>query len=101
MPYGVATGQSGADALAFGEFRIGQQWFIASDNGSGTNFDFDCGVSLEVACHDQAEIDRLWSTLSAEPRAEQCGWAQDRSGVSWQIVPENLASLLERPGAYG
>lgn len=100
-PYGAPTGKAGADALAFGEFRIGDQWFMAADNGSGVDHGFSCGVSLEVGCADQAEIDRLWEALSAVPEAEQCGWLTDRFGVSWQIVPEDMGELMERPGAYG
>lgn len=99
-PYGEPTGNTGADALAFGEFRIGDQWFMASDNGSGSSHGFTPGVSLEVRCADQAEIDRLWEALSAVPAAEQCGWLADRYGVSWQIVPENMDELMGQPGAF-
>lgn len=100
FPYGVQTGPAAPQALMFGEFRIGEQWFAAMDSGVEQDFSFTCGVSLEVRCADQAEIDRLWEALSAEPRAEQCGWLQDRFGVSWQVVPENMGELMERPDAY-
>lgn len=99
-PYGEQTGPATPDALMFSEFRIGEQWFAAMDSGVEMDADFGCGVSLEVQCADQAEIDRLWEALSAVPEAEQCGWLADRFGVSWQIVPENMAELMERPGAY-
>lgn len=99
-PYGAPTGKASAEALAFGEFRIGEQWFMASDNGSGVDHGFSCGVSLEVHCAGQAEIDRLWEALSAVPEAEACGWLADRFGVSWQIVPENMGELMERPEAW-
>ncbi|MGO1594753.1 MAG: VOC family protein [Ancrocorticia sp.] len=99
-PYGVPTGPASAEALAFGEFRIGNQWFVGNDDGAGHDFTFSEGVSLEVQCGDQAEIDRLWEALSAVPEAEECGWLKDRYGVSWQVVPDNLAELMERPDAY-
>lgn len=99
-PYGAPTGDASADALAFGEFRIGDQWFVGSDNGSGVDHPFSCGVSLLVECEDQAEIDRLWDALSAVGEAEQCGWLVDRYGVNWQIVPANLRELMRRPHAY-
>jgi predicted 3-demethylubiquinone-9 3-methyltransferase (glyoxalase superfamily) len=53
-----------------------------------------------VQCEDQAEIDRLWNALSAVSEAEQCGWLKDRYGVSWQIVPTDMAELMARPGAF-
>ncbi|MFC5338622.1 VOC family protein [Leucobacter denitrificans] len=99
-PYGQPTGKASAEALAFGEFRIGEQWFMAADNGSGQDHGFTSGVSLQVNCDDQAEIDRLWEALSAVPQAEQCGWLVDQFGVSWQVVPTNMGELMEREGAF-
>lgn len=100
FPYGTQTGPATADALMFSDFRIGEQWFAAMDSGVEQDFTFTCGVSLEVRCADQAEIDRLWEALSAVPEAEACGWLADRFGVSWQIVPAGLEDLMRRPGAY-
>lgn len=100
FPYGQPSGNASSDALAFGEFRLGEQWFVCNDNGSGVDHGFSCGVSLEVQCKDQAEIDHLWDGLSAVPEAEQCGWLADEFGVSWQIVPENMGELMQHPGAF-
>ncbi|QZY52551.1 VOC family protein [Leucobacter tenebrionis] len=100
FPYGVQTGPATPDALMFGEFRIGEQWFAVMDSGVEQSFSFTCGISLEVQCADQAEIDKLWDALSAVPEAEQCGWLADRFGVSWQIVPANMGELMARPNAY-
>jgi len=52
------------------------------------------GRRPEVRCKDQKEVDRFWKKLSADPRAEQCGWCKDRYGVSWQVVPQILDKLL-------
>lgn len=100
VPYGEDTGPARADSVMFSDFRIGDQWFTAADSGVEMDADFSCGVSLEVDCADQAEIDRLWFALSAVPEAEQCGWLADRFGVSWQIVPANMGELMEHPGAF-
>lgn len=99
-PYGTPTGNATAEALAFGEFRIGDQWFMGSDNGSGQDHGFTNGVSLQVDSADQDEIDRLWGALSHVPEAEQCGWLVDKYGVSWQIVPADMGELMKRPGAF-
>lgn len=100
-PYGQDVGLAKADSLAFGEFRVGTQWLVVMDNGGVDHkFTFNEGVSLAVACKDQAEIDRLWNALSAVPEAEQCGWCKDKFGVSWQVVPENINELMKTPDAY-
>lgn len=99
--YREQTGTAQAGSVMFGEFRIGDQWFAMMDSNVEHEFTFTPGVSLEVRCRDQAEIDNLWDALSAVPEAEQCGWLADRYGVSWQIVPANMGELMERPGAYG
>ena len=97
--YPEASGKAKEGSLAFGEFRIGDQWFVVMDNGSGQDHGFG-GVSLLVNCADQEEIDFLWDSLSAEPEAEQCGWLKDKFGMAWQIVPANLEELVQRPDAF-
>jgi predicted 3-demethylubiquinone-9 3-methyltransferase (glyoxalase superfamily) len=42
----------------------------------------------------QEEIDYFWGKLSADPKAEQCGWLKDRFGVSWQIVPTIMNEMM-------
>lgn len=99
--YGQPTGLASAEAVAYGDFRIGDTWLAVMDNGGVDHtFAFNEGVSLSIACRDQAEIDKLWAVLSTVPQAEQCGWCKDQFGVSWQIVPENMAELMQKPGAF-
>lgn len=100
-PEGAAPWAGDDDrALMFGDFILVGQRFSAADGGTDHGFTFTPGVSLEVDCADQAEIDRLWEALSAVPEAEQCGWLVDRFGVSWQIVPAMMDELMRRPNAY-
>ena len=47
-----------------------------------------------VHCDTQEEIDYYWERLSADPKAEQCGWLKDKYGLSWQIVPTVLSKML-------
>jgi predicted 3-demethylubiquinone-9 3-methyltransferase (glyoxalase superfamily) len=98
--YPEPTGPAAAGEVVFGEFQLAGQSFAMMDSAAEQPYPFTYGVSLEVRCTDQAEIDRFWEALSAVPEAEQCGWLADRFGVSWQIVPANFGDLMERPGAY-
>lgn len=88
------------DHLMFSDLQLAGQWFVMNDGGPQQDFTFTEGVSLAVACRDQAEIDYFWEKLSTVPEAEICGWCKDQFGVSWQIIPENMAELMQRPGAY-
>ena len=48
-----------------------------------------------VLCDDQKEVDRLWSKLTADGGKEvQCGWLEDRFGLSWQIVPKVFMEMI-------
>lgn len=67
---------------------------------AGPEFTFSEAVSFMVPCRDQAEIDYYWEKLSAVPESEQCGWCKDKFGLSWQIVPENMAELMQKPDAF-
>ena len=52
-------------------------------------------ASLVIRTTTQEETDRLWSALTAEGGSEgRCAWLKDRFGVSWQIVPQVLPTLL-------
>ena len=54
-------------------------------------------MSFQIACKDQAEVDRLWSALSNGGSEGRCGWLKDRWGLSWQVVPTRLHELLADP----
>jgi predicted 3-demethylubiquinone-9 3-methyltransferase (glyoxalase superfamily) len=77
------------------EFTLAGQRFIGLNGGP--QFRFNEAISFTIDCSDQAEVDRLWETLSADEAAEQCGWLKDRFGVSWQIIPSALPKLLGDP----
>lgn len=99
-PYGEPTGPATAESLMYADFQLDDQWFAANDSGVEQDFTFSPGISLMINCKDQAEIDYLWEKLSSVPEAEQCGWCQDKFGVSWQVTPENMEELMKKPGAY-
>ncbi|MBE0701976.1 MAG: VOC family protein [Afipia sp.] len=74
-------------------FNLEGQDFMALNGGPV--FQFSPAISMYVDCATQAEVDHLWNRLSAVPEAEQCGWLQDKYGVSWQIVPSILGELMQ------
>jgi predicted 3-demethylubiquinone-9 3-methyltransferase (glyoxalase superfamily) len=51
-------------------------------------------VSFVVNCDTQEEIDLYWNRLTEGGQEIECGWLQDRFGVSWQVVPNRLIDLL-------
>ena len=75
------------------DFTLGGQAFQALNGG--TRVDYGTAASISVECADQAEVDRLWSALTADGGKEiQCGWLRDRWGVPWQSFPTALPRFL-------
>ena len=77
------------------EFDLNGRTFTALNGGPA--FKFNEAISLQVICKDQSEVDYYWDKLRAggDPAAQVCGWLKDRYGVSWQIIPEEMLTLLE------
>jgi predicted 3-demethylubiquinone-9 3-methyltransferase (glyoxalase superfamily) len=73
-------------------FRLLGEEFIALNGGP--KFKFSPVISFVVNCRTQQEVDYYWRKLSAGGKKVQCGWLEDKYGVSWQIVPTVLPELL-------
>jgi predicted 3-demethylubiquinone-9 3-methyltransferase (glyoxalase superfamily) len=65
-------------------------------NGSPA-FPFGPAISMQVSCDTQDEIDYFWERLGdgGDESARQCGWVQDKYGLSWQVVPSIMNELLD------
>jgi predicted 3-demethylubiquinone-9 3-methyltransferase (glyoxalase superfamily) len=74
------------------EFQLEGQEFIALNGGPA--YQLTPAISLFVNCETQKEVDDLWTKLSAGGKEVQCGWLEDKFGLSWQIVPTILLQLL-------
>ena len=73
-------------------FQLDGQQFIALNGGP--HYTFSPAISFFVNCETQAEVDEFWNKLSAGGKEVQCGWLQDKFGVSWQIIPNALMELM-------
>jgi len=73
-------------------FQLEGQDFYALNGGP--QYKFTPAISLFVNCETQQEVDALWKKLSAGGREDQCGWLQDKYGLSWQIIPTVLGQML-------
>ena len=78
------------------KFELNGQEFIALNGGP--HFKFTPAVSLFVSCDSQEEVDRYWSAfLAGGGKASRCGWLEDKFGLSWQIIPTKLVTLMSDP----
>ena len=73
-------------------FVLDHQPFMAIS--AGPLFRFNESISFIVYCENQTEIDYYWDQLSAVPEAEQCGWLKDKYGLSWQVVPTAMDTMM-------
>ncbi len=76
-------------------FKLNGQDFLALNGGP--IFRFSEAISFQIPCKDQQEIDFYWERLTAGGEEQPCGWLKDRFGLSWQVVPEILPSLMSNP----
>jgi predicted 3-demethylubiquinone-9 3-methyltransferase (glyoxalase superfamily) len=54
--------------------------------------------SFQVSTNDQAETDRLWNAIVGNGGKEKnCGWCEDKWGLSWQITPRALIEAVTSP----
>jgi predicted 3-demethylubiquinone-9 3-methyltransferase (glyoxalase superfamily) len=78
------------------QFELNGQPFIALNGGP--QFKFTEAVSFSAQCETQEEVDYYWTTLTAGGGQEgPCGWLKDKYGLSWQVTPTILGTLLSDP----
>ena len=90
------AGQGPEGAVVHAKFTLDGLEFIAMDSHTPLPYNFNPALSFVVNCQTQEEIDYYWEKLSAGgfEGAQQCGWLEDKYGVSWQVVPSNLGELV-------
>ena len=62
---------------------------------AGPMFKFNESISFVITCEDQKEIDYYWNALTNDGGQEsQCGWCKDKYGLSWQVVPSIMNTMM-------
>ena len=92
----VMRGGPGGGVIAV-DFALDGNAFTAL-NGRPPGFTFTDATSFLIDCTTQDEVDHYWNALTRDGGSEgQCGWLKDKYGVSWQVVPRALGTLLGDP----
>ena len=90
-----AKGEGPENGVVHGRFSVLGHRMVAMDShANDPELAFGEGLSLQVLCKDQPEIDATWKRLSDGGQEVECGWLKDRFGFPWQVAPENMAQLL-------
>ncbi|UZE46665.1 VOC family protein [Rhodopseudomonas sp. P2A-2r] len=77
-------------------FELEGQRFHALNGGP--QYKFTEAVSFFVSVETQAQVDYFWTRLTADGGEEgRCGWLKDRFGLSWQVIPAALGTMLGHP----
>ena len=62
---------------------------------AGPMFKFNESISFVITREDQKEIDYYWNALTSNGGQEsQCGWCKDKYGLSWQVVPSIMNTIM-------
>lgn len=92
---GMGHGPDGSVLVV--EFTLLGQPYRAMNGGPG--HPFTDAVSLQVDVETQEDLDRVWDALIADGgHPVACGWLVDRWGLSWQVTPAEMGSLMAAGG---
>ena len=93
----AVSGQKAGTAMTV-SFELNGTSFTGLNGGKNEAFTSLPGpISFVVTCETQDEIDKYWDAFSDGGKPNQCGWVQDKFGVTWQVVPTILPKLLSDP----
>jgi predicted 3-demethylubiquinone-9 3-methyltransferase (glyoxalase superfamily) len=60
---------------------------------------FNDTFAIMIHCDNQQEIDKYWNYFTEDGKESQCGWCNDKFGLRWQIIPNNMRELMMKPNA--
>ena len=80
------------------QFILEDNVYMAMDGAGEHHYGFNEATSFVINCDTQEQIDYFWNSFTQNGGTESnCGWCKDKFGVSWQIVPSMLGSLMSDP----
>jgi predicted 3-demethylubiquinone-9 3-methyltransferase (glyoxalase superfamily) len=93
------AGEGPEGSVVHAKFELNGLEFVAMDSHMEQPINFTPAISLSVNCETQEELDYYWDKLTegGDVSFQQCGWLKDKYGVSWQIVPSILDTLMSDP----
>jgi len=98
---GILYNEQNKKLVQHAQFALLGQKFMVMDSEEDHKFGFSEGVSLTIHCETQEEIDYYWNTFTDGGQESMCGWLKDKFGVSWQIIPTVLDTLMSDPEKAG
>ena len=86
------------ETVQYSLFSLLGQHFTAMDSGVAHDFNFNEALSIIINCDTQEEVDYFWHKLISDGGEEsECGWLKDKFGVSWQVTPKKLLTMMQDP----
>jgi predicted 3-demethylubiquinone-9 3-methyltransferase (glyoxalase superfamily) len=93
--HGAGAAPEVEGTVQYAEVSLGGTALGAVDSARDHSFSFNEAISFLIPCDTQEEIDYFWEKLSADPKAERCGWLKDKYGLSWQVAPAAMQKFLD------
>ena len=87
LRYGKNEEPDKAGTIKHASIALEGQGFAVMDSARAHKFTFNEAISFMVHCNSQEEIDYFWSKLSADRKAEQCGWLKDKLAFLGRLFP--------------
>ena len=84
-----------AEYINYSLFQLQNQQFGVMDSSFDHLFEFNEAISFLISVDIQKDVDYYWDKLiEGGGKAVQCGWLEDKFGISWQVVPVQLMKLM-------
>jgi predicted 3-demethylubiquinone-9 3-methyltransferase (glyoxalase superfamily) len=101
LRYGDNESPDQEGRIKHAQININSQKFMLMESAGTHDFTFTEGVSFTIHCETQEQIDYYWEKLTESGEESMCGWLKDKFGVSWQIIPTVLRSIMGDPAKAG